>query len=83
MKGEGGKGAGKDWGEILRGAFQVKGSLGCLLASEKQKKKLGKKKKASPKECDAKWPQRSVGYREAKKKKKENIIVFCYQKQHG
>lgn len=43
MKGEGRKGAGKDWAEILRGAFQVKGFTGVPPGLEKKKKKARKK----------------------------------------
>lgn len=75
MKGEGGKGVGKDWAEILRGAFQVKGFTGVPPGLEKKKRQ---EKKASPKDHYAKQPRWSKGYGEEKK-----IIVFCYQKQHG
>lgn len=72
MKGEGGKGAGKDWAEILRGAFQVKGFTGVPPGLEKKKKR--QEKKASPKDHYAKQPRWSKGYGEEKKKKLYSVI---------
>lgn len=64
MKGEGGKGVGKDWAEILRGAFQVKGFTGVPPGLEKKK---GKKKRRAPKTTMQNSP---AGQKDMGKKKK-------------